>query len=312
MLRYQLAHDADTLGRIEAANALGDEGDDESVAALKQCLFNDAFWGVRAAAATALGTIGNEATQTILLQALAELDAMQYSRVRSAIATALGQFAAPQQAMLAQRSAQALGDLLEKGDAASYVVESAAAGALGKTRAKGSVDQLLKVVDRPSWNHLVQRGIFSGLGAAGEDRVVDIIATYLTDTGQNPHMRIAAAIGMWTVGRNRHLYSEEARQRAVTALCYAVEHDVWDPIRIFSPVALLFFGEKRAIGVLDRAVVHELNTRAQRSMRVAAHVLRTDNVPDEQFKQLRSDLDLVREENRKLKEQLGVIEARLS
>ena len=72
---------------------------------------------------------------------------MQYSRVRTAIATALGQFAAPQQASLAQRSAQALGALLEKGDAASYIVEAAAAAASGKTRAEGSVDQLLKVMD---------------------------------------------------------------------------------------------------------------------------------------------------------------------
>ncbi|HVB20331.1 MAG TPA: M1 family metallopeptidase [Ktedonobacteraceae bacterium] len=310
MLRYQLAHDPDTLGRIEAAEGLGEEGDAESVAALKQCLFNDAFWGVRAAAATALGAIGTGATQTILLQALAELDATHYSRVRAAIAAALGQFAAPQQMELAQRSAQALGALLEKGDV-SYVVEAAAAVALGKTRAEGSVDLLLKVVDRPSWNSWVQRGIFAGLAATGEDRVVNTIAAYLNDMSQHPTMRLAAALGMWALGRNRYLYSEEARQRAVTALCYAVEHDSWDPVRIGTPVALLFFGEKRAIGVLERAVVHELNTRAQRSMRVAVHVLRTGDTSDEQLRQLRTDLDLVREENRKFKEQLGAIEARL-
>lgn len=46
-------------------------------------------------------------------------------------------------------------------------------------------------------------------------------------------------------------------------------------------------------------------------MRVAAHVLRSGDKSDEQLKQLRSDLDQVREENRKLKEQLGAIEARL-
>jgi aminopeptidase N len=310
MLRYQLAHDPDTLGRIEAAAGLGEEGDDESVAALKQCLFNDAFWGVRAAAATALGAVGTEAAETILLQALTELDATRYSRVRAAIATALGQFAAPQQAELAQRSAQALSTLLEKGDV-SYVVESAAAGALGKTRAEGNVDLLLKVIDRPSWNHMVQRGIFAGLAASGEDRVVDTIAAYLTDASQHPTMRLAAAQGMWALGRNRYLYGEEARQRAVTALCYAVEHDSYDPVRIYAPVALLFFGEKRAIGVLEHAVTHELNTRAQRSIRVAVHVLRTGDTSDEQLKQLRTDLDFVREENRKLKEQLGAIAARL-
>ena len=310
MLRYQLAHDRDTLGRIEAAEELGKEGDDESITALKQCLLHDAFWGVRAAAATALGAIGSEATQTILLQALEELDVTQYSRVRAAIANALGQFAAPQQAELALRAAEALGALVEKGDV-SYVVESAAAGALGKTRAEGSVEQLLQVVERPSWNFIVQRGVFSGLAASGEERVVDVIASYLTDAEQHPTMRLAATLGLWALGRNRYLYSEEARQRAVTALCHATEHDSWDPVRIYAPVALLFFGEKRAIGVLERAAIHELNTRALRSIRVAAHVLRTGDSADEQLKQLRTDLDFVREENRKLKEQLGSVEARL-
>ena len=40
-------------------------------------------------------------------------------------------------------------------------------------------------------------------------------------------------------------------------------------------------------------------------MRVAVQALRIGNAPDEQFKQLRSDLDLLREENRKLKRAAG-------
>src|SRR5205823_4295618 len=51
LIRYQLAHDADVLGRIEATEALGEAGDDESMEALKTALFNDAFWRVRVAAA---------------------------------------------------------------------------------------------------------------------------------------------------------------------------------------------------------------------------------------------------------------------
>ena len=46
-------------------------------------------------------------------------------------------------------------------------------------------------------------------------------------------------------------------------------------------------------------------------MRLAAHTLRTVDKADEQLKQLRKDLDLVREENRKLREQLGALEARI-
>ena len=310
MMRYQLAHDPDVLGRIEAAEALGEDGSAESMAALRTALFNDAFWGVRVAAVEALGVIGSESAQSILLQALQELDASKMSRVRAAVASTLGRFQAPQQAELAERSAQALRAVLEKGDI-SYRVEAAAANALGKTRIDGNVDLLAKWLERPSWMDFVQRGIFQGLAASGDDRALDIMASYLGDTQKRPTLRLRAASGLRAVGDNRHRYSEAARQRAVTALCDAVEHDHWDPIRSTSALALMGLGEKRAIGVLERVAAHETESHAQRNMRVAVHALRSGDTSDEQFKQLRKDLDEVHEENRKLKEQLGAIEARL-
>src|SRR2546421_176208 len=311
MMRYQLAHDPDVLGRIEAAAALGEDGSAESSTALKTALFNDAFWGVRVAAVEALGVIGTEQAQSILLQGLEELTTPEFSRVRTAIAETLGKFQVPQQAELAERSAQVLKALLARGDI-SYRVESGAAHALGKTRTSGCVDHLEKFIDRPSWNHSVQSGIFNGIAASGDDRAVDILAAYLDDSKRPGTLRLAAAAGMMTIGGNRHLYSEGARQRAVTALCQAVEHDSWEPVRAVSSIALMSLGEKRAIGVLERVASHETKTRAQRDMRVAAHALSTGDKSDEQLKLLRKDLDQVREENRKLKEQLGVIEARIN
>ena len=310
MLRYQLAHDPDVLGRIEAAEELGKQGDDESVKALAQSLLNDAFWGVRIAAAEALAEVGNEQAQEALAQGLQELDAREFSRVRAAIAGALGRYSQPPQPELAQRSAGVLTSLLEAGDV-SYLVEGAAARSLGKTRTEGAVEQLVKGIERPSWMNSQQGSIFSGLAATGEDRVVEIITPYLTDATLHPTLRMAAARGLNVLAQNRHLYSEEARQRAVTALIEAVEHDSWAPVRAASARALSHLGEKRAIGVLESAANRELETMVQRTMREAAHTLRSGDKADEQLKQLRKDLDEVREENRKLKEQLGALEARV-
>jgi len=167
--------------------------------------------------------------------------------------------------------------------------------------------------------NMLQRAIFSGLAASGEDRVVEPITAYLGAThiidgrseANHPTMRSAAASGMWTLGENQYLYGEEARQRAVTALIQAVEHDTWDPVRAISARALMSLGEKRAINVLERIAPHELESHVQRNMRVAADALRTANKTDEQLKQLRKDLDQVREENRKQKEQLASLEARV-
>ncbi len=312
MLRYQLTHDADILGRIEAAEALAQKDEDEGLDALSTALNTDSFWGVRAAAAAALSSFGSEKAQSVLIKALQELDEKEFPRVRMVIAAVLGKFQAPQQAEMAERSSQVLRQLLEQGDA-SYRVEANAAEALGKTHTQGNVDFLLKLLaERRTWMNIVERGICSGLGESGENRVVEIIASYLNNSANSLMLRRSAAAGLLAVGHNRYLYDEEARQRAVTALSAAVEHDTWEPVRSLAATALASLGEKRAITTLEQSASHELGSGAQRSMRVAAYKLSTDGKNDGQIKQLRNDLDEVREVNRKLKEQIGALEARLN
>lgn len=309
-LRYQLAHDPDVLGRIEAAEALGNKNEPSSLEALTTAINNDPFWAVRAEAASALAKIGSEQAQAVLIQALQSLNPEQFSRVRATIAKELGTFQAPQRQMLAERSAQALRPLIEQGDV-SYLVETNAAEALGQTQTEGAVAFLTRFVDRSSWMDIVLRGIYRGLAQTGDDHVVDQLAGYLTQSDNRLLVRRGAAGGLMTIGNQRHLYSEEARQRAVTALCQAVEHDSWGPVRATCAMALSALGEKRAISVLERASEAELDDGVQRIMRVAAHVLRTGDKSDEQFKQLRKDLDQLRDENRQLREQLSVLESRL-
>ena len=311
MFRYQLAHDPDVLGRIEAAEVLGNKGGDENISALAAALLNDPFWGVRSAVAKALGEIGTEAAQEALLQALPQLDPVQFSRARAAIAAALGQFQATEQAERAQRSAHVLSALLEQGDI-SYLVEAAAAEALGKTRTAGCVELLEKLLSRPTWNATVERGILTGLAFTGEDRVVEILSTWLTETHRHPTQRLAAASAMETLGKHRYLYSETACQRAITALCHAVEHDSWQRVRAVSALALMPFGDKRAIAPLERAASREVESRSQRNMRAAVSALRSGGSSDEQLRDLRQNLDRLREENRKLQEQLSTLEARIS
>ncbi len=310
MLRYQLAHDPDVLGRIEAAEALSKKNEPANIEALISALNNDTFWGVRSAAASTLGEINNEQAQEALIKALQELDPEQFSRVRAAIASALGKYQHPQQANMAARSAGALRALLEKGDI-SYNVEVAAAVALGKTRTAGAVDALVKLLDRPSWRHILQRGIFQGLAASGEDRVVDILAGYINNPANHVTLRHAAIFGMISLGDNRHLYSEAARQRAITSLSQAVEHDTWSPARMAAARALMKLDDKRAIPLLERLATSELDSAAQRYMRIAAYTLQNSDKSEEQLKLLRQDLNELREENRRLKEQLGALEARV-
>jgi aminopeptidase N len=97
----------------------------------------------------------------------------------------------------------------------------------------------------------------------------------------------------------------------VTALINAVEHDSWAIARSVASRALAELGEKRAIPVLTNLAENELDSGVQRTFLVTAQTLSVSDKEDGQLKQLRHDLDEVREENRKLREQLGAIEARL-
>ncbi|GER87320.1 aminopeptidase [Dictyobacter vulcani] len=310
MLQYQLAHDPDVLGRVEAAQELSKQQDESSLDALVTALNKDPFWGVQVTAAKALATLGNEKAQTALIKALAELDPTKSSKARAAIALALGRYQTPVQSELAQRSAEALRDLLSRGDI-SYLVEFNAAEALGRTRTEGSVDFLIKQLDRPSWINIVQRGIFRGLAFSGEDRVVDLMAEYARNPESHPTLRRSALTGLLVVGQQHGEYSQAARQHAVTALINTVEHDTWGPCRSTAAMGLTEFGDKRAISILQKRAETELDSGIQRRFRLSAQTLSTEDKDGTQLKQLRNDLDEIREENRKLRDQLGALEARI-
>ncbi|GHO53954.1 M1 family aminopeptidase [Ktedonobacter robiniae] len=311
LLVYQLEHDDDILGRVEAAEALADHREPQALTALTNALNSDAFWGVRTTAAEVIAKHSTAEAQDILIQAFRELDVKEFSRVRAAIATALGEFPAHTHGELAQRSAEALRPVVEDGDV-SYRVESASAAALGKTRTEGNIELLTKALERPSWNYGVQNGVFNGLAATGDERVIDTLIAYMSDTSNYITLRRGAIMGLNAVGSLRHEYSEAARQRAVTALMHAAEHDTWGPARATAAWALLTFGEKRAIPVLESVASRETEDGVQRAMRWAAHNLRSSDKGEEQLNQVRKDLDELRAENRKLREQVTGLEARLS
>ncbi len=310
MLRYQLAHDPDIIGRIEAAEALGERREESSLLALNDALNNDAFWGVRFSAAVALAKHNTDRAHTNLLLALLQLDPTKFSRVREAIIRALSTFKAPQRTSLAERTQTALRPIVENGDP-SYLVEAASAEVLAQTRTEGSVDFLLRFIDRPSWMHIFQRSLLRGLGQSGDDRVVAILVNYLSNASNPVLLRRSAASGLMFVGENRHLYSLAVRERAIDALLEALRHDSWEPTRATAADALAAFNDKRVLPDLEEVIQAELDDGAKRRMRVAAHTLRTSDKQEEQYKDLRKDLDDVREENRKLRDQLLGLEARL-
>jgi aminopeptidase N len=305
LLRFQLRRDDDVLGRIEAAEALGKLGDPRSVDALAQALLDEPFWAVRGAIAAALGRQHSERALDALLAGLRQV---QEPKARRAIAAALGEFHAPEHGPLAERAAEALATLLRTGDP-SYHVEASAAVALGKTRTPGAYDQLVALLDRPSWNEVIRAGVFAGLGELGAPRVVDVLATWLLDRTKAMDVRQAAAGGMRALAATRRLEPGEAHSRAIDALCAALD-DPWHMAVFAALGALSLFADARAIPAVRRYIESSVDTRGVRIARETLAAIQRGQSRDQETRRLRTDVDEIREDNRKLRERLAALEAR--
>jgi aminopeptidase N len=145
MLRAQLAEDDAVLGRIDAARALGKKSDKDAIVALGKALREDAFWGVQAEAAKALGSVRSNAA---LDELLASLD-VQHPKARRAVVRALGEFRE-------ERAAEALARVIDEGDA-SYYIEASAAAAIGKTRTPAAFPALERSLAKDSQNDVAVR-----------------------------------------------------------------------------------------------------------------------------------------------------------
>src|SRR5262249_35792314 len=88
-LFFQLKNDPEATGRIEVVRQLEKKDTSTEIgAALRETLRTDSFWGVREAAARALGQMKTESARGSLADGLRDRDA----RVRQAALRALGSF----------------------------------------------------------------------------------------------------------------------------------------------------------------------------------------------------------------------------
>jgi aminopeptidase N len=152
------------------------------VEALAQVISNDGFYGVRAAAATSLSSIGTERAKSVLLSALQQPD----SRVRTAVFEALGKYAKDQGVY------SALVNALHNDS--SYAVEAAAAKGLGKSGVAEAFDVLqAEVLTKPEIH--VMQATLSGLVATKSPKAVEILLAQARP-GVPERIRLIALAGL--------------------------------------------------------------------------------------------------------------------
>ncbi|HMF43731.1 MAG TPA: M1 family aminopeptidase [Polyangia bacterium] len=284
--RRQLAAARLAIDRALAARALAQLPDPAGIAALAASLSGDDFWGVRAAAARALGQTRRNDARDALVAAADD----KHPRVRRAVAAALGEFLGDDVA------ARALGDRLRRGDG-SYFVEAEAAAALGRTRTADALALLPSLLDRPSYQDVIRSRAIEGLGRSGDERAF-------------PILREAWRGGLPWVTR-RAIVAAAAELARGTGIARAarefVEARLADRdfrVRGEAAVALARLGSVEATAALRAARAAELDGRARRRIEEAIRDLEAGTRPSEEIRHLHDEVERLRAETAKLRERL--------
>ncbi len=292
MLREQLAHDDDVLGRIDAARSLGKKGDVEAIRALGVSVREDAFWGVAAEAARALGSVRSSAAMDELLASASVAN----PRVRRAVISALGEFRD-------ERAAEALERVINDGDA-SYYAEANAAAAIGKTRSPRALAALEHSLTKDSQNEAIRSSGMSGLADLRDARALPIVMEW-TQYGRPQQVRMAAA---GALGRFADFVSDNEKSDIVDRLIEMLS-DPWYRCQTAAIDALKEIKDPKALPHLQRAAERELDGRVIRMARDAVRKIREGQDKGEEMKKLREEVDKLVDENRALRDRLDRLEA---
>jgi aminopeptidase N len=292
--RQQLAAAELGVDRLLAARALGDLPDPINVEALVAALNDDRFWGVRGAAARALGRTRREEARDALIAARGQRE----PRVRRAAAAALGEFVGDETA------AMALAGWLRAGEP-SVFVEAELALALGRTRSPLALDLLPPLVDRPSFQALVPSRAIEGLGKTGDERAFALIRGAWRPEAPFPARRAV-------VGALAELARGTGLARAARETIEERLRDGDFRVRLEAAVALGRLGLPDALPAIRSALAGELDGRTKRRMNEAIRDIEDGARPAEEARRLQDEVERLRGETAKLRERMDRLETRLA
>ncbi len=280
-----LRSDPTVVARIRAARELARDGSAAARGALEQALESDPFWGVQAEIATALGSTHAPWAQQFLCRQIAH----PHAKVRRAIAAALGRF----------RAGSVVDALLAPArDDASYFVQSTALHALGKTRDARAFDVLRAALQGSSWNGVVESGAARGLGELADARALPLLRE-ATQPGKEEALRRAAIEAIARAGE----VHQESRTAAVDAISSCLDDEVF-LVQLAAIGAAEELGDARLLPMLDRLSSSAFDGRIRRDAAEAAIRIREAARVPAQVDTLRSEMDALREDHRKLQEKI--------
>jgi aminopeptidase N len=228
---YQLKNASELADRADAVIALGKMKNDEEVAAaLGESLRSDKAWGVRAAAADALGRIGGAAVSKLLLAAVESSDKPW---VRTRVVNALGNFK-DDAAVTAK-----LNSVAKQDD--SYRARAEALQTLGRLKGPDAFAVLDAAVAGDSPDGFLRNAALRAFGSLGDDKAVPLLLQW-SAAGKPIDSRTAAI---------RSLASLQKDNKDITKQIAAYLTEPRFPIRMAAIYALGARGDAAAIPALE-------------------------------------------------------------
>ena len=300
-LKKQLQYDPDPVSRIYAADALAKKGGLEVVKALSKSLNDDPFWGVRIEVAKKLGKIKLNQAAKALEEGLKDEDA----RVRRAAITALSNFKHP-------AVYDKIANFLKDGDA-SYYTEAAAARSIGgmvsgnlKTKQNEAISLLHKVLEtKQGWNEVIRSGAIAGLSKMKTSiEAADLILEY-TKPGIPQALRLAAirSLGAISTGQPPEKLGEILEQLE------AISGESFFLTQVAVVGALSQMETAQAITILNELAAQTPDGRVRRRAEEAVTKVQKNLGADKAVKELRQEIDKLKQTNQDLISRLAKLEA---
>jgi len=294
MLERQLENQDDVIGRLLAADKLGEKESKKTIAALKQALNNDPHYGVRIAAADALEEIGSNESFAALTESQQQSDA----RVRQAVVRNVGKFYKPDSLTAMKRIVN---------NEANPAIVSVAVRALGKFRADDARAEIEKALDTESFGNEIAGAAIEALADSGDEalrgKLLNVLKSQRNDFGDRDYSQgLGALAKLWREA------DDQAPARSWIEDCL---RDPSRRVRSGAVAALGELGDPRAIASLrsfaDREGRGRDTTAAEKAIKKLED--QTPFVPRE-VKELREMVGDMQEEQEKLRKELDELKGK--
>ena len=303
-LKAQLEFDPHPISRIYAAEALAKKGGLEATLALSSALKNDPFWGVRVEVAKELAEIQLDQAFDGLVVGLNDPSPF----VRRAVISSLSQ-------IKTHNSYKAVKSFVQDGDA-SYYVEAAACRTIAAIAAahledkphEDKVIKLLKSVleERAGWNEVVRSGAVAGLAEfKSSETALNLLLEY-TKAGIPQPLRLSAirAVGKISTGQT------PANIERILDRLAEIARETFFLTQVAVLTALGQMETPKAIGILQSLANQTADGRVRRYAEEEVSKVQKNIGTDKTLKQLREELDQIKQQNQELKSRLENLEAK--